>query len=395
MIALIFLPIYILLNLYIYKRLIKWLEITSKYFKIKALRCILIFIFIFLSNSLLIGLIIPIRVLKSFFNFIGNYYLGISIYILLVLGVFELLTFLLKYFKIMHKDNNIRNILVGLICILSISITSIYGIINARVINVKHYNVAINKKAGNIKDLKVVMISDLHLGYNIGVRHMKNMANKINRENPDLVLIAGDIFDNDYDSINNPNQIIKIFKGIKAKYGIYSVYGNHDISEKILAGFTFDFNEKSKQSDKRMDEFLKKANIKLLRDESILIKNSFYLVGRLDYSKLGIDVGRRKTAKELLYNLDKDKPIFVIDHEPVELNTLSENGADLNLSGHTHDGQMFPLNILIKLKYKHSYGIKKYGEMTSIISSGVGVYGPNMRVGTKAEVVSIDIKFSK
>lgn len=394
MIALIFLPIYILLNLYIYKRLIKWLQITSKYFNSKVFRFTLIFIFIFLANSLLIGLILPVGIYKTFFNFIGNYYLGISIYILLVLGLFELLRIILKHFKVV-KDNNVINILVGLFCILVITMVSFYGVINARIINVKHYNVNINKSGGNINGLKIVMISDLHLGYNIGVNHMKNMVKKINKENPDLVLIAGDIFDNDYDSIGRPNEIIRIFKKIKTKYGIYAVYGNHDISEKILAGFTFDFNERSKHSDKRMDKLLEDANIKLLRDEYVLIKDSFYLVGRLDYSKLGIDVGKRKEPKELLEKIDKNKPVFVIDHEPVELDKLSKNGVDLDLSGHTHDGQIFPLNILIKLKYKHSYGIKKYGNMISIVTSGVGLYGPNMRVGTKAEIISINVKFSK
>ena len=142
-----------------------------------------------------------------------------------------------------------------------------------------------------------------------------------------------------------------------------------------------------------MDELLDKANITLLRDEGVLIDDSFYLYGRPDYSRPGRGITSRKTPEEITASLDKSKPIIVADHEPNELQEMADAGVDMDLSGHTHDGQMFPGNITTKLMWENSYGYIKKDNMHSIVTSGVGLFGPNMRVGTIAEVVIIDVKF--
>ena len=108
-----------------------------------------------------------------------------------------------------------------------------------------------------------------------------------------------------------------------------------------------------------------------------------------------VEVEKRKTIEELLENVDKTKPIFVLDHEPYELEELSNNGVDLDLSRHTHNGQMFPSNIFIKLIWKNAHGLLKVNSMYNVVTSGIGVYGPNMRVGTTAEVANINIKFKE
>ncbi len=242
--------------------------------------------------------------------------------------------------------------------------------------------------------MNVVLVADLHMGYNIRQRQIKQMVEKINASNPDLVVIAGDIFDNDYDSLDNPDELINILNSINSKYGVYACYGNHDISEKIMGGFTFRFDKREKrQSDIRMDEFLEKANIKLLRDEYVLIDNSFYLYGRPDAKRPGRDIEVRKTPDELVEGLDQSKPIVVIDHQPSQLDELANAGVDLDLCGHTHDGQLFPLNITCGLIWENSYGYLKKGNMHNIVTSGVGLYGPFMRVGTDAEICSIKVSF--
>ena len=251
----------------------------------------------------------------------------------------------------------------------------------------------VNKKVEKIKKLRIALVADLHMGYNIGTPHLKQMVEKINKENPDLVVIAGDIFDNEYEALDDPKQIIKVLKQLKSKYGIYAVYGNHDIKEKILAGFTFDQKGEKKESDIRMDELLENANITLLRDEEVLIENSFYIYGRPDYRKPGRGITTRKTPKEITENLDNKKPIIVIDHQPMELDELADAGVDLDLCGHTHDGQLFPANITTALLWENSYGYLKKGNMHNIVTSGVGLFGPNMRVGTVAEIVIIDVSF--
>ena len=170
------------------------------------------------------------------------------------------------------------------------------------------------------------------------------------------------------------------------------MYGNHDIDEMIIAGFTFPSDEKL-VADSRMDEFLEKANVINLRDEYVLIDDSFYIYGRPDYSKEGRGIDGRKTPAALTSNLDKKKPILVIDHEPRELQELADAGVDVDLSGHTHDGQIFPLNLTSKIIWENSRGLLKKGDMTSVVTSGVGFYGPGVRVGTEAEVVDLKINF--
>ena len=238
----------------------------------------------------------------------------------------------------------------------------------------------------------MVLAADLHLGYNVGVWHMKQMVEQINAQRPDVVVIAGDIFDNEYEALDDPEKLQEILSSIDSTYGVYACYGNHDIDEKILAGFTFEQKGK-KQSDIRMDKFLKKCNIKLLRDEAVLIEDAFYLYGRPDYERPGRGIEKRKTPEEITEELDKSKPILVLDHEPRELQELAEAGVDLDLCGHTHDGQMFPGNLITSLSWENSCGYLKKGEMHNIVTSGVGVFGPNMRVGTKSEICGVEVRF--
>lgn len=217
------------------------------------------------------------------------------------------------------------------------------------------------------------------------------MVDIINKQNPDIVCIAGDIFDNDYRAVRNPDKIAEILKGIKAKYGVYGCWGNHDVTEILLGGFSVHSAENNER-DTRFEELMKKANVKMLEDEAVLVDNKFYIVGRLDYEKTG-EIGlERKTVHDLTENLDKTKPIIEIDHEPNEFDEKNNAGVDLDLGGHTHNGQLFPGNITIKLAWKNPWGIIKVGNMTNVTTSGVGVWGPNMRVGTNCEVAIINVK---
>ena len=380
MIGLILLPFYIFFNILVNIIIIKWLGLFIKTNINNIVKYSLLIIQLSLTLSLYIAIILPNGSIKKILSIVGNYYLGLMIYLNIILLLFFLINQLLK------KSNRIH-IIEGLITILLITFIGIYGTINSNIIHTTKYEVNINKKS-NIKSLKIVMVADLHLGYNKGLKLVKNMVSKINKEKPDIVIIAGDIFDNNYDALDKPNEMIKELKKLKTKYGVYSVYGNHDVKEKVLLGFTFQ-DKKKKTSDKRMDDFLEKSNIKLLKDNYVLIKDSIYLYGRPDLKKSS----SRKSVKELTKKLDKNRTIIVIDHQPKELKELSKRGVDLDLSGHTHDGQIFPLNLIVKLAYDNSYGIKKYNNMTSIVTSGVGIYGPNMRVFTKAEITCIKLNF--
>ena len=142
-----------------------------------------------------------------------------------------------------------------------------------------------------------------------------------------------------------------------------------------------------------MNEFLRKSNIKLLEDESVLIDNKFYIVGRKDASLIEKIHETRKAPDQLTKLLDRDKPILVIDHQPKELQELADAGADLDLCGHTHNGQTFPGNLTIKPMWENSCGISQKDAMTCIVTSGAGVWGPAMRLGTDSEICSIQVNF--
>ena len=393
MFALILLPLYIALNYYIVRWLMVYLSACHKLFTNKITRIIIITIYIFLSSALLLGFVLPNSYISRFFTLIGNYHLGVLLYIVIIVLILDIIRLILYKTKIIERGKNKKLfIITGSICIIIILSLSIYGVINARIIQTTKYEITIPKTVEKMKELNVVMVSDLHMGSNIGYFQINNMVEKINEQNPDLVVIAGDIFNNDYSLLDDPPKLIKTLKNIKSKYGVYAVYGNHDVEEKLLAGFTF--GHKKSVANKKMSKFLKEANINILQDELVLIDNSIYLFGRVDYYKLGENITKRKTPNEITQNLDQEKPIIVIDHEPRELEKLSKAGVDLDLSGHTHNGQLFPGNIYVKFAWENPYGYLKKNNMHSIVSSGVGLYGPNMRVFTKSEIASIKIKFN-
>ena len=396
MIAVFLSPFYILINFYIARWLLSWMQACSKHFNNKKIRACIIVIYTFFASAMLIGFLLPANALGRLMKLIGNYWLGVLLYVVLTVLIADAIRLVVKKTKKIPEEY-IRSkrtfVIAGTVCIVIISTLSIWGAINARIIHTTKYNVTINKEVKNIKDLKIALVADLHLGYNIGTPHIKNMVKKINKQNPDLVVIAGDIFDNEYEALDNPKEITKALKSIKSKYGVYATYGNHDIKEKVLAGFTFNKKGEKKESDIRMDQLLENANINLLRDEEVMIEDSIYLYGRPDYRRPGRGITTRKTAEEITENMDKDKPIIVIDHEPSELQELADAGVDMDLCGHTHDGQVFPGNITSALMWENSYGYLKKDNMHNIVTSGVGLFGPNMRVGTIAEVVIINVKF--
>ena len=201
MIALFLAPIYICLNICIGKWLIKWLSACNKIFENDKIRKIIISIHILLASSILIGFILPISKIKRVFTIVGNYYLGVTLYVLLVVLIANLIRIILYKMKKIPKEKSKKKkifVLSGIICSIIILGVTTLGVINARIIKTTEYDVVINKET-KLEDLKIVMVADLHLGYNIGTLQMKKMVEKINEKKPDVVLIAGDIFDNDYD----------------------------------------------------------------------------------------------------------------------------------------------------------------------------------------------------
>ena len=399
MVAIYLAPVYLLVCVYILLRGLHWIQVLHAVFQNVWVCRGIGLIYLFVVFSILIAFMAPSSGFRRFMKLLSNYWLGVLMYTIMIVGIADVLRLLLKYpLKNLNFPGrtllfgNVGTAVVGIICVVIITTVSIYGVINAGNIQTTKYDISIDKKAGKLDSLNVVLIADLHLGYNIGCRQMEQMVEKINAQDPDLVVVAGDIFDNEYEALEDPDRLEKILRGIQSEYGVYACYGNHDIQEKILAGFTFGGKEK-KESSVKMDEFLEKAGITLLRDEYVLIDDSFYLYGRPDYERPGRGIDERKSAQEITADMDLSLPVLVIDHEPGELQELADAGIDADLCGHTHDGQLFPGNLTIKLMWENACGYLKKGDMHSIVTSGVGLFGPNMRVGTKSEICDIMMHF--
>lgn len=383
-------PFYILVNAYLLIRILKWLGACNPLFRKTRMRAGISLFYICLAASILIAFFLPPGSARRIVKLISNYWLGILLYLLLVILTADLTGFL--HFFITKRRLKCRTAAAGGICAVAVFVLCAWGIINARIIHVTPYDITVHKDGGKLAGLNVVLVADLHLGYNIGAVHMAQMVDRINEQDADVVVIAGDIFDNEYEALDDPAELAAILRKIRSKYGVYACYGNHDVEEEILAGFTFGGGKK-KESSVQMDEFLEQAGIQLLRDEAVLIDNSLYLYGRPDAQRPGRGISRRKTAAELMRGLDAEKPVIVIDHEPKELQELADAGVDIDLCGHTHGGQMFPGNLVTALLWENSYGYLKKDAMHNIVTSGVGLFGPDMRVGTIAEICTVRVHF--
>lgn len=325
---------------------------------------------------------------------IGAYWLGISLYLILYVALIDLLRWIYsKVFKDKYNDFYARTICTLLIIVLT-GVTSIYGIINAKIVRTTEYKITINKDGGNFKEMTIAMFGDPQFGYNIGEYHLKQAVDIINKNDVDIVCVVGDIFDNQYSAIKHPDKLIDLFKQIKSKYGMYAVLGNHDVEEPILCGFTFNDDDlENKLASKEMLDFIKKSGMVLLYDENVIINDSVNLYGRADQERPNLGNITRKESGDIFKEVDTTKPLFVLDHEPREYDELEKAGVDLMMAGHTHDGQLWPTKIATDIIWENAYGLWVKNAFHAITTSGLGLFGPNMRVGTIAEVCIIHVKF--
>jgi uncharacterized protein len=215
-------------------------------------------------------------------------------------------------------------------------------------------------------------LSDLHLDFLKSDKWLKDIINKTNNINPDLIVITGDLIDNDLSKIQ---QFCESLKKLKSKYGVYAVTGNHEFYVGI-------------------NEFIKVAqhsNIKVLRNEKETISDSIELIGIDDntgkrFSEIGSDL---KTA---LKNCDLKKPIILLSHQPDIFSEAVKNGVDLQLSGHTHAGQIPPMDLIVKFYFKYPYGLYHRNLSYLYTTSGTGIWGPPMRLFSRSEIVKIILK---
>jgi len=221
------------------------------------------------------------------------------------------------------------------------------------------------------------MASDLHLSTIDGEKLLERIVDKMNSLNPDIILLSGDIVDDKAEVLKNRG-IGKAFNKLNPKYGIYSINGNHEFINNVEPSVKF------------MEEY----KMKVLRDRYELVDNSFYVIGREDVSMKSFTGKERQGLDKIISSIISDYPKILLDHTPVKLEQAEKNEIDLQLSGHTHHGQIWPANIITNMIYEVSWGYLKKGKTHYYVTSGAGTWGPPVRTGSKSEIVNIKIKFA-
>lgn len=247
-----------------------------------------------------------------------------------------------------------------------------------------HYQVEMAKPA-KIDHLRIVQLSDIHINADTSSKMMQQMVEKVNALKPDFIMITGDTLDARLKPFIEKG-FDKQFRQLQSKYGNYIIFGNHEYlgthatdnrEEDIIAAF-------------------KQANLKVLKDDIVYLDElGITLIGRDDFSSSRYDVNRASLS-DLIMFAQPEKPIILLDHQPRNINEVAEQNVDLMLSGHTHGGQIFPINILVAMMYKNGYGIYQDSNhhFTSIVSCGYGFGGPPLRLMTRSEIVVIDVSFA-
>lgn len=222
------------------------------------------------------------------------------------------------------------------------------------------------------KNVKIIAASDIHLGNSIDIQRLRKYVQLINERHPDVVLLVGDITDRSASPLSEQNMKTEL-QSIHAPLGIYAIRGNHEYysgKPQEIAGY------------------LKASGITVLIDSVCLVDNSFYIIGRDDATNLN-----RKPLPELVKGLDQGIPKILLDHQPYNLEIASQNDIDLQISGHTHNGQFFPGNLFIKRFFELGHGYLKKGKTHYYVSSGLGIWGPQYRIGSQSELVEITLKY--
>jgi hypothetical protein len=220
--------------------------------------------------------------------------------------------------------------------------------------------------------LSIAVASDMHFGRLSGVAHLKRLVKKVKSINPDLILLPGDIIDDELEPFIQKN-MGSIMSELKAPLGVYGVLGNHEYYGGQIPQFI---------------EQMKNINIKIMMDEFLTIEDSFHLLGRKDKTDKA-----RMTFEELLSGIDRSYPIIAMDHQPSEIKQAQENGIDVLFSGHTHRGQMAPNHFITRKMYELDWGYLKKEQLHTFVSSGFGFWGPPMRIGSRSEILQIEITF--
>ncbi len=373
----VFFSIYALVNFYIFIRGLEALPHNS------LERTVYILLFWGVALSFIVGRVferfLPVLVCDPLI-WIGSFWIAAMLYLFMAVLLLDFLrgtNALIGFLPASLNNPSLRiKEVTALVTLGVVGVILIAGHINALFRKITRLPLTIHKKAGEMKSLNIVAASDIHLGTIVGRRRFDRMVEAMNRLNPDLVLLPGDIVDEDLGPVIRQN-IGESLKNLKAKYGVYAITGNHEYFGGV----------------EEACRYLTEHHVTVLRDATVKINGGVYLVGREDRSYNHRSGQKRKSLEALMAGIDRNSPVIVMDHQPFGLQEVATQGADLQLSGHTHHGQLWPMNYIIRAIYEVGWGFRKIGETHVYVSNGVGTWGPPVRVGNRPEIVNIQLSF--
>ncbi|HCC71759.1 MAG TPA: hypothetical protein DEQ09_11500 [Bacteroidales bacterium] len=332
-------------------------------------------LFILLSFSFVAGKILEHNyssLTSDILNIIGGFWLSFIFYSVIILIAADLLRFLFVLINIIPPDNinavKQASYLVsfGLALLLIIS-----GFTNTEFPVVRKYEVVLNKPS-HIKEITIAAVSDIHLGSIIRKRSMRILSGKLESISPDMVLLLGDIVDGEINPVLR-NDLLQSLTFPSTASHVYAITGNHE----YIGNY------------QKTIPYIENKGIRILLDEVVEVYEGIQLAGRKDRDSFRYTGKRRKDLDDLLKEADKEKPVIIMDHQPPLKKENNLSGFDIMLSGHTHNGQMWPLNYLTSSIYRLQYGHKVIDGCHYIVSSGFGSWGPRVRLGSRSEILEM------
>ncbi|MDR3706359.1 MAG: metallophosphoesterase [Paludibacteraceae bacterium] len=340
-------------------------------------RVVFAWVFWLLAASFIVGQVLErgnYHFITTVITGIGSTWLAVLWYSFLLVLVIDIVRLLNRFLHFIPGTIPSHYLFFGVAGFVLVVVAS--GMLNAAFPHVHQMDVTIDKPVeGNKKELTIALVSDIHMGFIIGNGHVSRLVESINATHPDMVILAGDLVD------HNPKPVVqenlgRHFSLLKAPLGVYAVTGNHE----YIGHPEISVN------------YLSKFGIRYLRDTMIEV-NGIQLAGRDDSQKIRFTGKPRKDLARLLSNAQQAKPLILIDHQPVEYDKAQQQGVDLMLSGHTHDGQVWPFKYIANKVYNISEGIMTQGKSHFYVSSGYGTWGPPVRLGNRPEIALIKIHF--